>query len=243
MEGTLAHVEVLENRLKEIDAYKHDNTLNIDEAEMQLQALSTRGSNLQKELGDRIAYDTKIIQAKEAAAAAKKADATLRTVKDMQEQLRMMKWEIVREALEPIREKASLIFTANQIGKRAEFDFLFEDARGNEVFKFGWKIENELGSMFVDFDSLSTAQQLFTLVAVLAPLIELGNPKFRILTLDNCEVVSEEYRPAFIEELVRAKVLCLDNIIIASSSEYPEHYLDVEPIPEVKFHNLEEVTA
>ncbi len=224
MQSKLDSISTLENRLKEVREYKHENAYDLDALELQLQGLKNKGELLNAEYTERVQYDAKILQAKEAAAKMKEAEANLEIVKTLREKIRLLRLEIVREALEPIREKASKIFGyALPFGKRIKFDFQFEDARGNEVFKFGWNIENDLGTIFVDFDSLSTAQQLFTLVAVLSPLIELGNPKFKLLMLDNCEVIHVLLREKFLKVLALAKEICwLDNILIASSGEYPQ---------------------
>lgn len=247
MQTQLASIETLQTRLREVRETKIDNALDIDTLEMHLESVKQLGETLNREYTERVQYDTKILQAKEAAALMKAGEEKLATVKSIRERIRTMRWEIVREALEPIEKKASDLFRSatGGFGQNARFAFQFEDARGNEVFKFGWEIENELGKMFVDFDSLSTAQQIFTLVSILAPLIELGNPQFKMLMLDNCEVVHERYRPHLLDLLKFAKEKCyLDNILIASSGDFPDYYPIGDRIEGVNIVNLsEEVDA
>lgn len=230
-----------EHQKKAILDLKPDTAVNIEEMELTLEALKKKGESLSKEHTDRVTYDANLAQIKKAAASMKEAEEGLKTVKAVREQLRLIRWQIVKETLEPIRAKTSYLFSSVWSAE-ASFEFRFEDARGNEVFKFGWNIENELGNIFVDFDSLSTAQQLFTLVAVLSPLIEMGSPKFRLLMLDNCEVIHAELRSSFVHLLAKAKEMCsLDNILIASSSAqawgidaslgYEHNVIELDPIP------------
>lgn len=221
MRSEIKSYATMEARLKEVQEYKHDNAIDINLLEVQLASLEQKGKELNQEHTERIAYDTKVLQAKEAAKKMKEAEANLGTVKEIREKIRLLRWDIVREALEPIRTKATSIFRALR-RQDTQFDFRFEDGRGNEVFQFGWTIKGEYGDMFVDFDSLSTSQQIFTLVAVLSPLIELGNPKLKLLMFDNVEVIDPEMRERFINILALAQEVCwLDNIIVASSGEFP----------------------
>ncbi len=249
LQAALKNAKTYQDRLAFINAQKHENAYDVDSLTLQLEALKSKGQSLRKEHDERVAYDTKILQAKEAAAKMKKAEENLETVKAVREKLRLIRWEIVREVLEPIESKASALFNStNGLGFNATFKFMFEDSRGNEVFKFGWMINAELGEMFVDFDSLSTAQQLFTLVAILSPLIELGNPKLKLLMLDNCEVIHPDLREKFLWLLIRAKEVCsLDNILIASSGSYSSHIIlkdAVDVDPSLNFIDLtEEATA
>lgn len=229
-----------QKRLDFINSQKHENAHDIDSLTLQLEALKTKGTALAKEHDERVAYDTKILQAKEAASKTKEAEANLETVKALREKIRLIRWEIVREVLEPIESKASNLFNSiNGLGMNAQFKFMFEDSRGNEVFKFGWHLNAELGEMFVDFDSLSTAQQLFTLAAIMSPIIELGNPKLKLLMFDNCEVIHPDLRERFLHLLIKAKELCnLDNIIIASSDGYG--IASNLPLNELNFIDLKE---
>lgn len=220
IDGRSIGLKALEKRLDELNHTSVDgDTLNIDEAVLQHEALGKKLETLTIELNEKQTYDTRILMVKELAMKAKRNEELLEMVKAIISTLTEVRWSIVREALEPVKQDAGRLFRF--LGYNAEFDFQFQDTRGNEVFKFGWKISTPLGESFVDFDSLSTAQQIFTIVSLLAPLINLGNPDLRLLILDNCEVIHESYRPMFIDLLAEAKSKFLDNIIIASSATFP----------------------
>ena len=196
-----------------------DISLNTAEAELQLQALSQRMRTLQAEKDEKLSFDTRIIAAKEAAAKAHRAKESAEWVKQSLAILTDIRWKIVRSSIEPIRKEASRLFALTlDADSKAEFDFQFRDLRGNEVFKFGWKTKGVLGDMFIDFDSLSTSQQVFTIAALLIPMIQRANPKFRFLMMDNVEVIDDSRRFTFSKMLEAAE---MDNIVLASSAEWP----------------------
>ena len=112
-------------------------------------------------------------------------------------------------ALNPIRDAV----TANLLtmGFERSFFFLTESTSGQEVFRFGWVDEQERE---VDFDALSTGQQMIVLIALLVTILERANPPLKILAIDN------------VENLDRANFACvlagldkmaerLDNILLA----------------------------
>lgn len=225
MREKIASIATQENRLQVIRNYKYEDSLNLDESQLQLDGLTSRGNALNAELEKRVEYDTEIRLAKESAQKRAETEFKAKTIAELLELTKSFRWDIVRQALAPIKEKVAALFTNAAIlsSGPVTFDFMFLDARQNECFKFGWRTSSELGEMFIDFDSLSTSQQLFTLVSVLSPLIELGNPKFKCLLLDNVEVIEESNRPAFLSLLVDAQRECnLDNVLVASSGEFPE---------------------
>jgi septum formation topological specificity factor MinE len=223
LEGASQGIVSLETRLAELNHTRADGlSINIAEAEINLGATRERITALEAELKEKQEYDTKISLAKEAAAKSKKAEDSLAIVKVLIKEIQAIRFEIVKEALKPVSAEAGELFCSfsGGAGLSATFSFQFEDLRGNEVFKFGWVIDSVLGEMFVDFDSLSTAQQTFTLVALLAPLIHRGSPELRVLLLDNVEVISERYRADFIAMLDATIGRYLDNVIMASSSPF-----------------------
>ncbi|MHB1702432.1 MAG: hypothetical protein ACYCSN_20325, partial [Acidobacteriaceae bacterium] len=85
-------------------------------------------------------------------------------------------------ALNPIRDAV----TANlrTMGFERSFFFLTESTSGQEVFRFGWVDERERE---VDFDALSTGQQMIVLIALLVTILERANPPLKILAIDNVE--------------------------------------------------------
>lgn len=223
LEGASEGIKSLEKRLEELNhTYPAGASINLAEAEINLEATRARIKSLESEAHEKQEYDTKIALAKEAAAKAKKAEESLAIVKVLIKQIQAIRFEIVRESLLPVSAEAAELFSVVAEGQiKAKFAFQFEDSRGNEVFQFGWVIDGPLGEIFIDFDSLSTAQQAFTLVALLAPLIHRGNPQLRILLLDNIEIVSEQYRGEFLSMLQNTIGRYLDNVIVASSSPFP----------------------
>ncbi|GEM_PF-5576348 len=218
-EGAAEGVQVLVDRLKELrDTKIEGKSLDVAMAEGQSRGLDERTMQLENELHTKESYDTRVLLAKESALKAKQGEQSLAIIKVLSSKLNEIRREIVQNALEPIRQEASELFAlAKQSG---EFNFLLVDGRGNDVFKFGWNVESLLGKMFIDFDSLSTAQQLYTLVSLMAPLIHRGSPQLRVLLLDNIEVVDHTNRENFLE-LLRAAAKYHDNIIVASSAEMP----------------------
>ena len=225
-EGGLAYLMDMQKKLDELNHTKIDGEMvNLDEAELQKQGLEESMKNLTAELERKRDYDTKITQAKSMLLKAKQAEHDLEMVKELTDKTTNLRWEIVKEALEPIKKEASELFSV--CGQKATFDFQFMDRRGNEVFKFGWMFAGEVYDSFVDFDSLSTAQQLFTIISLLAPLIHRGNPKLRLLMIDNVEVVDEVNRRGFLSLLIEAKRFHLDNLIVASSLPYGVYPSDI----------------
>lgn len=211
-------LQAIKKELTELEAKSFDISLNTGEADLQLQALAIRLQVLQKEKDEKLAFDTRTVAAKEAASKAKAAKESQEWVKQSLEILTDIRWKIIRSSIEPIRSEAAQLF-GSYAGK-VEFDFQFTDSRGNDVFKFGWKTRGIFGDMFIDFDSLSKAQQIFTLVSLLVPMISRANPRFRFLMLDNAEVIDEESRPVFLQMLSR--VTQMDNLILASSAYWPD---------------------
>jgi hypothetical protein len=220
-EGVSAYLGDMQKKLEELNHTEIDGQMiNLDEAELQLTGLNQSISDLTAEMERKRDYDTKVVLAKQTLKKAKEAEATLELVKALTAKLTEIRWTIVKDALEPIRKEASDLFSLS--GQKATFDFQFTDRRGNETFRFGWLFKGDIYDTFVEFASLSTAQQLFTIIALLSPLIHRGNPKFRILLLDNVEVLDEKNKVKFLEMLVRAKESYFDNIIVASSAPFEE---------------------
>lgn len=231
--GAAHGISQLEERLAKLEQTSvPGEMINIEEAELQLTGIKERITKLESELSEKIQYDSKLELTKKSAANAKISADKLECVKVLIEESKSIRWEIVKSALTPIRDEASDLLSWVVDHAKAEFDFQFIDPRGNEVCRIGWTVKNESGEFFVDFDSLSTAQQVFTIVALLAPLINRSNPQLRLLCLDNCEVVDDHNREGFLRLLVKAKSLYLDNVLAASSANFT-----VVP-QEITVHNL-----
>lgn len=195
-------------------------TINIEEAEMMLQGIGGRMKELREELTKKTMYDANVLAAKRSSLESKKSAIALEVLKKFAGATSSVRFEIIQSALKPLQAQISELISG-VIRDDAEFSFRLADARGNDVFQFGWRQNGGLdlgGAQFVDFNSLSTAQQLITLICVVAPLINRANPKLRVLLLDNVEVVDYETRPAFVDLLLKCEGTYLDNIIFATSS-------------------------
>lgn len=85
-------------------------------------------------------------------------------------------------ALDPIRD--SVTANLRTMGFARPFFFLTESTSGQEVFRFGWVDEKDRE---VDFDALSTGQQMIVLISLLVTILERANPPLKILAIDNVE--------------------------------------------------------
>ncbi|URZ15474.1 hypothetical protein [Clostridium felsineum] len=88
--------------------------------------------------------------------------------------------EIMKQGLEPL--KSLVQENLNLLGIKNEFSFICESEKGKEVFQFGWINEKK---SFVDFNALSTGQQMMLLIAFLTAVIEKKSPKLKVLMIDN----------------------------------------------------------
>ncbi|MCR3758473.1 hypothetical protein KYB31_05615 [Clostridium felsineum] len=117
--------------------------------------------------------------------------------------------EIMKQGLEPL--KSLVQENLNLLGIKNEFSFICESEKGKEVFQFGWINEKK---SFVDFNALSTGQQMILLIAFLVAVIEKKSPKLKVLMIDNLNDLDSINLKNVLSGL---KVLSskLDNIIIA----------------------------
>ena len=220
IEGEMTSVKQMDDRLRLLEKKKiagTEDAMNLEQAAMQIDGLKTRIKALEDELRIRRDHDAKIEIAKGAALNAKRDEEDLTVLKSFVSTLQDIRRSILKEALLPIEGEASELL--KEMGG-ARFAIRHEDERGNQMIEIGWRIEDELGPRFLPFAALSTAQKIFTIVAVLSPLIHRANPKFRILLLDDCEHIDRENRLGFIKMLGAAKERFLDNVLIGSSSDW-----------------------
>ena len=90
-------------------------------------------------------------------------------------------------ALDPIRDQVTENLRA--MGVEHPFFFETESYTGQEVFRFGWIDEEERK---VDFDALSTGQQMMVLIALLVTILDRANPSCKVLTIDNVDNLDAE---------------------------------------------------
>lgn len=121
--------------------------------------------------------------------------------------------ELVKEILSPIQD--AIQGNLNLMGIEHRFYFQTESDTGKEVFQFGWI--NDKGR-HVNFDALSTGQQIILLIAVMVTLLERSNPPLKVLSIDNIENLDREnFRKAIAG--MDALAHKLDNIILSGVIE------------------------
>lgn len=124
--------------------------------------------------------------------------------------------ELVKEILYPIQESIQHNLAGMGIGY--EFYFQMESETGKEIFQFGWI--NDRGRK-VDFDALSTGQQLLLLIAMMVTLLDRANPPLKVLAVDNIENLDRENFARVINGLDQMAPK-LDNIILAGVIDAPQ---------------------
>jgi len=124
--------------------------------------------------------------------------------------------EIVKEILDPLADMVQENLRLMGINNR--FYFKTESDRGKEIFQFGW-INGE--GRHINFNALSTGEQLIMLIAFLVTVIERANPKLKILAIDKVEHLT---RLNFIKVIKGLDAVShkLDNIIFNKAMEYDE---------------------
>lgn len=117
--------------------------------------------------------------------------------------------EIMKQGLEPL--KSLVQENLSVLGIKNEFSFVCESEKGKEVFQFGWINGNK---QFVDFNALSTGQQMMLLIAFLVAVIEKKSPKLKVLMIDNLNDLDNNNLKNVLTGL-KSLSPKLDNIIVA----------------------------
>jgi exonuclease SbcC len=140
--------------------------------------------------------------------------------------------ELVKEALDPIR----VVIQENLrlVGVDREFFFHTEGANGKEVFQFGWRDDD---GRELNFDALSTGQQMLLLIAMLTTIIERANPPLKVLAIDNIENLD---RGNFARVIAGLNAIApkVDNIILSGVIEPTD-----DQVPGWKVWRLESLAA
>lgn len=121
--------------------------------------------------------------------------------------------DMLINALNPIRDAVTANLAAMEIEN--EFFFRTESNKGQEVFRFGWLDEEDRE---VDFDSLSTGQQMLVLIALLTTMIERANPPCKVLAIDDLEHLWGDNLTRVLTGLNKIADR-LDNIILAAAAD------------------------
>ena len=123
--------------------------------------------------------------------------------------------EMVKEILEPLKEeiKANLVL----MGKDDVTPYFeTESDTGQEIFQFGWFNEKKHQ---VNFDVLSTGEQLVFLAALLTTIIDRAQPKIKALIIDNVNHLDAVNFQLVLDGVAKLKGK-LDNIILAGAVPY-----------------------
>lgn len=139
-----------------------------------------------------------------------KADA-LKALKTAQEKLRA---HVIEQLVQPVQQAANELLQA--IDPAKEFRFLFERENRSD-FDFGF-IE---GGVFRSYDAASTGEDAFLAIVLVTALIQVVQPAFRILMVDNAEAVDDQRRRFLQLALVRAAHL-FDNVILAGCCTFAD---------------------
>jgi len=146
-----------------------------------------------------------------------KAKDRLDVIKYIQAQIGNVKSDIISKTFSRFAGQVNADFCLLN-GNGEAFDLRFQDQRGNDNFQMGIIPENgktveSFFNHFVDYEAVNTAHQIKVLLSFLFNLPVKG---FRLYILDNMEVLSEKYRDAFIQGLLKLSDK-YDNIVLASS--------------------------
>lgn len=207
-----------EKVLKSVQENRLDEPLPMEETKARLEGLQARINELNERLEAKQEEESEIRLQLQSIAAAQTSETKLFCVKQAIKLLGPsgLKGDLVKETLQPIRQEVNECLRLFGIQSK-EFSFRTVDARGNEVFDFGW---NDLSGRFVAFDSLSTGQQTMLLASLVAVICRRSDSPLKLLALDNLEVVSSDNSAAFYSGLPAVAKYCgLDNLIVASSKD------------------------
>lgn len=123
--------------------------------------------------------------------------------------------EMVKEILEPLKEeiRANLVLMGKD--NVAPY-FETESDTGQEIFQFGWFNEKKHQ---VNFDVLSTGEQLMFLAALLTTIIDRAQPKIKALIIDNVNHLDAVNFQLVLDGVAKLKGK-LDNIVLAGAVPY-----------------------
>jgi len=118
---------------------------------------------------------------------------------------------LVEEILEPLREDIRTNLRTGDFNYEPYFQT--KSDTGQDIFQFGWI--NEKGHR-VNFDALSTGQQVIYLAALMLTIIDRAQPKTRMLILDNVNHCDKQNFIMLLDGLSKLADR-LDNIILAGA--------------------------
>lgn len=184
----------------------------IDVLEKQAEALRAEMDRVKATIAEKEQARAAILQLQASLIDHKAALAKAEAARQLAEALgpKGLQGEVVKAGLGPLEASVQAILDRFAIG--AIFRFRTSSDRGREVFRFGW----ERDGRFLDFEALSTGQQLLTTVAVLVALLQRANPPLRVVALDNIEHLDEHHLPRMLVALRELRDAGLiDNVVAA----------------------------
>ena len=130
--------------------------------------------------------------------------------------------EMVKQIIEPLTQAVQA--KLSQMDINVQFYFETQDTNGKEIFQFGW---HKPSGERVNFDALSTGEQMLTLIALMTTIIERLNPPLKVLALDNVDALDKGNIKRVISGLTTAGQ-GMDNIILSGVIDVAQE--DVLPI-------------
>lgn len=183
----------------------------LDVLDQQVGALRTQIAEHETRIQEQEKARTTVLSTRAALVEARKSELTYECARALVEALgpKGLQGELVKEALEPIRESVQANLDA--MGAPGQFFFRMESDRGREVFQFGWV---NSGGDELEFDALSTGQQLLLITALMAAVIGRRNPPLRVLAVDNIEGLDRDNLRGFLSGIDRIAGQ-FDNVMLA----------------------------
>jgi exonuclease SbcC len=194
----------------------HEFIAPIDILQAQTVGMRTRIDELKADIDEKVKAKQAIIMVQQSMLDNRKSEYSAIAIKSILEQLgpKGIQGEIVKSILEPIRKNIGV--NLKLCGFDFEPFFQTESDTGKEIFQFGWV--NEKGH-HVNFDALSTGQQTVYLAAMMVTIIDMAQPKTRILVMDDLNHLDRQNFQLLINGLDKLSEK-LDNIILAGAIEY-----------------------
>lgn len=209
-------LKLLENELNRLNAEPVDAIGEISIMEMQASGLRNQIGILKQTIQEKEKAKQTILLLQQSMLDNRKAEYKAICLKQLQEALgpKGVQGEIVKEIIGPI--KNDIWHNLKCMGFHFEPFFQTESATGQQIFQFGWI--NEKGH-FVNFDALSTGQQVIYLAAMMMTIIDRAQPKLKLLVMDNLNHLDSRNFQLLLDGIGKLEDR-VDNIILAGAVEY-----------------------
>lgn len=135
-------------------------------------------------------------------------------LKLLQAAQKKLRAHVIEQLVQPVEVAANTLLQT--VDPKKQFKFLFEREE-SLTFDFGF-IED---GVFRSYDAASTGEDAFLAVVLVAALVEVVQPAFRLIQLDNVEHIDDERRRWLMLALVQHRDL-FDNVMIAGCSKFAD---------------------